>query len=149
MLRKLASKKTRTDITNECIKGCAQFAPALCGRYSPRIRLQSILRAHTVKPRVYIYCFASQINTMEWSNDKLLPLIDLYREKPRLWNQRDTEFKIKSKKNDDWAEIDREMECGPLAARKKMESLLSSFRGKRQKKKCKSGAGADDRYESK
>ncbi|XP_076257093.1 uncharacterized protein LOC143194295 [Rhynchophorus ferrugineus] len=86
-----------------------------------------------------------------WSNDKLFLLIDLYRERPRLWNPKHSEYKLKTKRNDDWAEIAKILDDNVTDIKKKMESLLTSFRRERQR--CedsnRSGSGTGEIYKSK
>ncbi|KAK0080296.1 hypothetical protein PV325_000147 [Microctonus aethiopoides] len=70
---------------------------------------------------------------MEWSNSLSVNLINLYREHECLWNPLDDDYKSKLKKTEAWNEISEIMECEVIEVRKKMESLLSSFRRERQK----------------
>lgn len=70
---------------------------------------------------------------MEWSNSISVNLINLYREHECLWNPLHDDYKSKLKKTDAWNEISEIMECEVIEVKKKMESLLSSFRRERQK----------------
>ncbi|KAK0161440.1 hypothetical protein PV327_009910 [Microctonus hyperodae] len=70
---------------------------------------------------------------MEWCNSVAINLINLYRERECLWNPADDDYKSKFKKTEAWNEISQIMECEVIEVKKKMESLLSSFRRERQK----------------
>jgi hypothetical protein len=71
---------------------------------------------------------------MEWSNAVSLRLIDLYRGKELLWNPTHDDYKSKLKKLDAWNEISQSLSCEQIEVRKKIESLLTSFRRERQNK---------------
>lgn len=90
------------------------------------------------------------INKMEWSNSVVLELIDLYRDNECLWNPIDNDYKNKIKKMDAWNEISGILKCDPGEVKKKMESLLSSFRRERQKheQSVKTGSGTNEIYTS-
>ena len=77
---------------------------------------------------------------MEWSNEKSLQLIDLYRGHECLWNPKIVDYKNRVKKVDAWNEICTQFvpKLDVIELKKKMESLLSSFRRERQKEKCSS-----------
>ncbi|CAG5006370.1 unnamed protein product [Parnassius apollo] len=77
----------------------------------------------------------------EWSNDDMFLLIDLYKEKPCLWDPTNNEYKLKAKRSDCWLEIANILNCDVSIVKKKMESLLNSFRRERQR--C---AGFDEIY---
>ncbi|KAK0078297.1 hypothetical protein PV326_009460, partial [Microctonus aethiopoides] len=87
---------------------------------------------------------------MEWSNSACLNLIDLYREHECLWNPADDNYKNKIKKLDAWNKISQIMKCEVVEVKKKMESLLSSFRRERQRQieTFKTGSGADEIFKS-
>lgn len=69
----------------------------------------------------------------EWSNDDMFLLIDLYKEKPCLWDPTNNEYKLKAKRSDCWLEIANILNCDVSIVKKKMESLLTSFRRERQR----------------
>jgi hypothetical protein len=52
------------------------------------------------------------------------------------------------KRFDAWNEISQLLGCDQTEVRKKMESLLTSFRRERQKEETKTGSGADEAYKS-
>jgi hypothetical protein len=85
---------------------------------------------------------------MEWSNTVSLRLIDLYREKELLWNPTHADYKSKFKRLDAWNEISQLLGCDQTEVRKKVKSLLTSFRRERQKEETKTGCGADEAYKS-
>jgi hypothetical protein len=85
---------------------------------------------------------------MEWSNTVSLRLIDLYREKELLWNPTHANYKCKLKRLDAWNEISQLLGYDQTGVRKKVESLLTSFRRERQKAEKKTGCGADEAYKS-
>ncbi|KAL1516253.1 hypothetical protein ABEB36_000172 [Hypothenemus hampei] len=86
---------------------------------------------------------------MEWANDKTIELIELYRSKDCLWNPKSKHYKLLNKKNDAWGEIASEINCDMPEVKKKVNSLLASFRRERQKVVAKkSGSGADEVYHS-
>jgi hypothetical protein len=82
---------------------------------------------------------------MEWSNTVSKRLIDLYREKELLWNPTHADYKSILNA---WNEISQLLGCDQTEVRKKVESLLTSFRRERQKEETKSGCGADEAYKS-
>lgn len=84
---------------------------------------------------------------MEWSNDLTLQLIELYREKGCLWDPTDNTYKLRNAKADAWNELGVAFKCSAAEVKKKMDSLLASFRRERQRQ-IKSGAGADEVYNS-
>lgn len=86
---------------------------------------------------------------MDWGNNLILRLIDVYREKTILWDVKDVFFKNKKKKEDAWEEIAREFDTSTSDVKKKINSLLASFRRERQKIIKPSGAGTEDIYDRK
>ncbi|CAH1113552.1 unnamed protein product [Psylliodes chrysocephalus] len=86
---------------------------------------------------------------MEWSNDSVLQLINAYRIRPVLWNSLDSYYKIKNKKEDAWRELADMLNTDIAEIKKKMQSLLASFRRERQKLKTISGMGAEEVYDTK
>lgn len=86
---------------------------------------------------------------MEWSNDSVLQLINAYRIRPVLWNSLDSYYKNKNKKEDAWRELADMLNTDIAEIKKKMQSLLASFRRERQKLKTISGMGAEEVYDTK
>lgn len=87
---------------------------------------------------------------MEWSDEQSLKLIELYRDKPMLWDSTHKEYKLSKRKIDIWQDIAKELNCSVTDARKKIESLLTSFRREmRREGTTRSGMGSDEVYHSK
>ncbi|KAL4720967.1 hypothetical protein ACJJTC_019227 [Scirpophaga incertulas] len=78
---------------------------------------------------------------MEWSEEKCLTLIELYRNNPVLWDPQDANFKNKNLKEDAWVEIGRGMDISGEMCKNKMKILLSGFRREKSKQKKSSGTG--------
>jgi hypothetical protein len=57
-----------------------------------------------------------------------LRLKDLYREKELLWNPTHADYKSKLKRLDAWNEISQLLGCDQTEVRKKIGSLITSFR---------------------
>lgn len=87
---------------------------------------------------------------MEWSNSNSIKLINEYKKYECLWNPCHDGYKSKTKKLDAWMEIAQTMGGEVNEMKKKMESLLSSFRRERQKQEAskRTGSGTEDIYTS-
>lgn len=70
---------------------------------------------------------------MEWTRDNCLQLIDVYEEHEELWNPRHGNYYNKIKKHDAWSAISTAMGCATEEVKKKIDSLLSSFRREKAK----------------
>lgn len=70
---------------------------------------------------------------MSWSQKKCLSLIDEYEKKELLWNRDHEDYFNKTKKHDAWVEIASAFNVTHEEAKKKMDSLLSSFRREKAK----------------
>ncbi|KAJ8890786.1 hypothetical protein PR048_010295 [Dryococelus australis] len=70
---------------------------------------------------------------MEWSQEKTIKLIEMYRGSPCLWDLQYPEYKKNAVKNYAWTTISITVGCTAIEARKKMETLMASFRQERQK----------------
>ncbi|KAI5710959.1 hypothetical protein M8J75_012853 [Diaphorina citri] len=77
-----------------------------------------------------------------WTNEKVLDLIGLYREKALLWNPKDDEYHIKPRKEDAWREISTALSVSAEDCKNKMTSLLSSYRTQKAKVKASTGTGS-------
>nr|CAI5819987.1 unnamed protein product [Callosobruchus analis] len=86
---------------------------------------------------------------MEWNNDNVLELINAYRVRPVLWNSLDPSYKNKNKKEDAWRELADMLTTDTAEIKKKMQSLLASFRREKQKLKTTSGMGSEEIYDTK
>lgn len=78
---------------------------------------------------------------MEWSDEKCLTLIELYRNYTVLWDPQDENFKNKNLKEDAWVEIGRGMDIPGEMCKNKMKILLSGFRREKAKQIKSSGTG--------
>lgn len=67
----------------------------------------------------------------EWSRDNCLLLIEQFENYPELWNPNHGSYYDKIRKNDAWCAIAEAMNCSREEVKKKMDSLLSSFRRER------------------
>lgn len=79
---------------------------------------------------------------MEWSNEEALHLIQEYMKHDLLWNPKHPQHFNKIKKGDAWAEIAEACGTEVEEAKKKMSSLLGSFRKEKAKRKKTIGTGA-------
>ncbi|XP_054007409.1 uncharacterized protein LOC128891708 [Hylaeus anthracinus] len=70
---------------------------------------------------------------MDWSNETTLLFIELYKKNTCLWNPMDKNYKLRCVKNNAWKDICSVVKCSPHEARRKLESLLASFRRERNK----------------
>jgi len=88
---------------------------------------------------------------MEWADEVCLQLINLYKLRPILWDPTDPQYKMVKKKIDFWTEISKELNLNVNEVRKKMDSLLASYRRERQREASsgRSGVGTDEIYRSK
>lgn len=78
---------------------------------------------------------------MEWSNENTLKLINVYRTKSLLWDPKHVNHFKKPMKEDAWREIESEMNISAENCKKKMISLLSSYRREKSKVKNSQGTG--------
>lgn len=56
---------------------------------------------------------------MEWTNEKTLALIELYRSQPCLWDPKSKLYKLMNKKQDAWKDIAAELDCDEIEVKKK------------------------------
>ncbi|XP_018579229.1 uncharacterized protein LOC108917222 [Anoplophora glabripennis] len=87
---------------------------------------------------------------MEWSDELSLKLIDCYRSNPILWDPKDKHFKLSKKKMAVYEGIADEFNCDVAEVKKKLESLLTSYRRERRREgtAC-PGMGSEEVYHSK
>ncbi|XP_022181896.1 uncharacterized protein LOC111041792 [Myzus persicae] len=87
---------------------------------------------------------------MNWTNEKVLDLIECYKNKPVLWFPKDPKYYNKFAKSDAWDDLAKEMKITPDECRKKITSLNASFRREKMKTKNsqRTGTGTDEVYES-
>ncbi|XP_054283483.1 uncharacterized protein LOC129000544 [Macrosteles quadrilineatus] len=85
---------------------------------------------------------------MEWTDDKVLELIEEYKARPVLWDPTSADYKLLNKKSDSWKSLAAVMTTDVEEVKKKINSLLSSFRRERTKENKKSGMAANEVYKS-
>lgn len=78
---------------------------------------------------------------MDWNRTRCIELIEQYEKYPQLWNPKHGLYYNKTKKQDAWGCIAEAMGCSTEEVKKKMESILASFR--REKAKGRKIAGSD------
>ncbi|GFR13851.1 MADF domain-containing protein [Trichonephila clavata] len=86
---------------------------------------------------------------MEWSQENLLKLIDLYKTKSLLWHPKHPDYFKKKLKEDAWREIGNELNVSADQCKKKMVCLLASHRRERNKIKNRNRKRANNFYVSK
>jgi hypothetical protein len=70
---------------------------------------------------------------MEWSQESVIELIELYRRKQIIWDPKQPMHFNKIGKQDTWEELGKEMSRPVDEYKKKMENLLSSLRREKMK----------------
>ncbi|GBL83974.1 hypothetical protein AVEN_269453-1, partial [Araneus ventricosus] len=78
---------------------------------------------------------------MEWTEEKSLKLIEVYRSKTLLWDPKHSDHYRKNLKEDAWNEISKEISSPVAQCKKKMVSLLASNRREKQRVKNSKGTG--------
>jgi len=89
-------------------------------------------------------------SSVEWSNEKCLLLIDLYKESTNLWNTKHKDYRNRYIRQDSLLEISKHMDTSKEEVDRKLKNLICHFM--REVKKVKqqhSGDSADDVYYSK
>ncbi|KAK9873266.1 hypothetical protein WA026_021755 [Henosepilachna vigintioctopunctata] len=88
---------------------------------------------------------------MEWNDEQVLVLIDLFRERRHLWDSSDPNYKLKNKRHDSLMEIAVSFGIERLEIERKWNNLTShSWREKKKENETKTtGSGADEPYTSK
>jgi hypothetical protein len=83
---------------------------------------------------------------MEWTNDKIIPLIELYRNRPVLWDCRLKEYKDHNKRHDALMEIAVSFGVGEEEVERKLKNSICHFSREIRKERdsTKSGAGRDE-----
>lgn len=77
----------------------------------------------------------------DWNQDQVIQLIDLYRERPVLWDPGCADYKDRNLKHYAWSEIALGMRMTKIEVQDKMKKVIGQFQ--RENKKQKSGSGAD------
>lgn len=88
---------------------------------------------------------------MEWNDEQVLVLIDLYRERRHLWDSSDSQHKLKNQRHDSLTEIAVSFGVDKNEIERKWKNLTSHFwREKKKEAETKrTGSGADEPYVSK
>jgi len=88
---------------------------------------------------------------MEWTNEKVLSLIDLYRDRPVLWDCRLKQYRNRNKRMDALLEISGRLRVEKEEIERKIKNLVChlSRELKKERESTKSGAGTDQVYKSK
>ncbi|KAG8309338.1 hypothetical protein J6590_061312 [Homalodisca vitripennis] len=88
---------------------------------------------------------------MEWNDEQVLVLIDLYRERRLLWDSSDSQHKLKNQRHDSLTEIAVSFGVDKNEIERKWKNLTSHFwREKKKEAETKrTGSGADEPYVSK
>lgn len=73
------------------------------------------------------------MNNNEWNRESSIQLIELYEERPVLWNPNNNNYHMKTLKYDAWKEIADKVKRNLKDVKQKMTSLLSSFRREKLK----------------
>ncbi|KAL1124706.1 hypothetical protein AAG570_001330 [Ranatra chinensis] len=86
---------------------------------------------------------------MNWTEESILRFIGVYKERPVLWDANDPNYKLTAKKIDAWSELSKMLNVAVPELKRKMNSLLASYRRERQKAKLEAvRLGTEDAYES-
>ncbi|XP_072386709.1 uncharacterized protein [Diabrotica undecimpunctata] len=88
---------------------------------------------------------------MEWNEENTQNLLDMYHERPVLWNSRLADYKDRNKRRDALLEISVSFGVEKEEIKKKIRYLLSHFARevKKEKDSEKSGNGTEETYKSK
>jgi len=87
---------------------------------------------------------------MEWSNELILELLDLYEQEPCIWNPKHPHYKIRNSLHDSWEYISKNLSSTYSISelKKKKDSLMATFRklANNVKASKKTGSGSEDIY---
>lgn len=86
-------------------------------------------------------CFVMEGCDGVWDRDKIINLIELFREQPSLWDPTNPDYKIRNKKHDAWGSIALEMKLERAEVERKMRCLIGQFQ---RSFKRKSGSAASE-----
>lgn len=85
---------------------------------------------------------------MEWTDDKVLVLIEEYKSRPGLWEPNHPHYKYANRKNEYWRSLANAVQTNVAEVKKKLNSLLASFRRERAKVKKASGKSSKEVFQS-
>lgn len=77
----------------------------------------------------------------DWNQEQVVNLIDLYRERPVLWDPTNADYKNRNLKDYAWTEIAQGLRMAKVEVKNKMTKVIGQFQ--RENKKQKSGSGAE------
>ena len=83
---------------------------------------------------------------MEWTQESVIELIELYKRREIIWNPKHPMHFNKFRNQDAWEELAKEMNRAVEKCKKKMENLLSSLRREKMKMKKSSGTGKGEYF---
>lgn len=86
---------------------------------------------------------------MEWTDNMVLKLLDMYREREALWNCKLESYKNKNLRHNTLLEISESFGTSKEEIEKKIRYLLSHFSRELKKETKKSGSDTDEYYRSK
>lgn len=90
------------------------------------------------------------VKVMDWFKDDVFRLIDLYRDRPCLWDNDDIDRRDKAKKEESWNEISDILHVERAEVERKMKSLSTQFyREYKRKIKIETETGSDEGFRSK
>lgn len=92
------------------------------------------------------------IRNMNWTDEKTLTLIEMYRARPLLWDSYNPNYKNRNKRHDMLLELAEAFGVDKQEMERKIKNLQSHFQRERKKEsesKKKTGSGAEETYESK
>lgn len=86
----------------------------------------------------------------EWTEKKVLLLVELFRNESSLWNPREKSYKNKNQRSDSLMKISKELGVEKLEVERKIKNITSHFyREKRKMESKQSGSGGDENYKTK
>lgn len=87
---------------------------------------------------------------IQWTDRKVLLLIELFRNERNLWDPRNIDYKNKNKKFDSYLQISKVLGVEKSEVERKIKNITSHFyREKKKTEVKKSGSGTEDIYKSK
>lgn len=92
-------------------------------------------------------CYSVSI-AMEWTDEKVLVLIEEYKSRPGLWEPNHPHYKYANRKNEYWRSLANAVQTNVAEVKKKLNSLLASFRRERAKVKKTSGKSSKEVFKS-
>lgn len=85
---------------------------------------------------------ALPVRNMEWTEERTLQFIEVYRSKVILWDTKHPSYYNKIKKNDAWDELAENFKTTADECKRKVSNLLSALRREKAKMKKTRGTGS-------